>query len=268
MYDKFSADYDHFVNWESRLAVELPFLEQTLRPLSGPSNGPLSGPTAQPVRLLDAACGTGMHAIALAQRGFAAAAADLSEAMVAKGQANAETAGVRVEFAAAGFGELANTFRMSPLFPFDAVLCLGNSLPHLLTPTKINAALADFAACLRPGGLLVIQNRNFDAVMLQKERWMEPQSYRSGPREWIFLRFYDYDPDGLITFNIITLFRENDSAWQQQVNTTRLYPQREKELSAALSSAGFDPVTAYGNLSGDPFNPTSSGNLVLVARRK
>ena len=258
MYDKFSADYDHFVNWESRLAVELPFLEQTLRPLSGPSAGP--------VRLLDAACGTGMHAIALAQRGFAAAAADLSEAMVARGRANAETAGAQVDFAAAGFGGLAQAFRMSPLIPFDAVLCLGNSLPHLLTPTEVNAALADFAACLHPGGLLIIQNRNFDAVMLQKDRWMEPQSYRSGQREWVFLRFYDYDPDGLITFNIITLFRENDSAWQQQVNTTRLYPQREKELTSALYSTGFNPVTAYGSLSGDPFNPASSGNLVLVAR--
>ena len=254
MYDKFSSDYDHFVNWESRLAVELPFLEQTMRPLSGP------------VKVLDAACGTGMHAIALAQLGFAAAAADLSEPMVARGRMNAEAAGVKVHFATAGFGELAGAFQLSPLFPFDAIICLGNSLPHLLAPTQVSAAMADFAACLRPGGLLIIQNRNFDAVMLQKERWMEPQSYSAGQREWVFLRFYDYDPDGLITFNIITLFRKNASTWQQQVNTTRLYPQREQELTTALHSAGFDEVTAYGNLSGAAFNPASSGNLVLIAR--
>ena len=259
MYDKFSTDYDRFVNWESRLAVELPFLEQSIRPLSGPSG--------EPVRVLDAACGTGMHAIALAQRGFAATAADLSEPMVARGRANAAAAGVQISFAAAGFGELAGAFRMSPLFPFDAVICLGNSLPHLLTPTQLSAALADFAACLRPGGLLIVQNRNFDAVMVQKDRWMEPQSHRAGQREWLFLRFYDYDPDGLITFNIITLFRENASIWQQQVNATRLYPQREVELVTALQSAGFDQVTAYGNLSGALFDPITSGNLVLIARR-
>jgi len=26
MYDKFSQDYDRFVNWDSRLASEIPFL--------------------------------------------------------------------------------------------------------------------------------------------------------------------------------------------------------------------------------------------------
>lgn len=261
MYDQFSADYDYFVNWESRLAVELPFLEQNLRPLSGPSG--------RPVRVLDAACGTGRHAIALAQRGFLTAAADLSSEMVARGRANAEQAGAQVSFETAGFGVLANAFQKNPLFPFDALICLGNSLPHLLTPTQLSAALADFAASLRPGGLLLIQNRNFDAVMLDKERWMEPQSYRSGQREWTFLRFYDFDPDGMITFNIITLYRDGEhSAWQQRIHSTRLAPQRAAGLQAAISSAGFGPISVYGSLSGLPFDANTSGNLVLVAQRK
>ena len=33
MYDKLASIYDYFVNWESRLAYELPFLEQQLRTL-------------------------------------------------------------------------------------------------------------------------------------------------------------------------------------------------------------------------------------------
>ena len=33
MYDKLASVYDHFVNWESRLAYELPFLQKELRSL-------------------------------------------------------------------------------------------------------------------------------------------------------------------------------------------------------------------------------------------
>ena len=57
------------------------------------------------------------------------------------------------------------------------------------------------AACLRPGGTLLLQNRNFDAVMAEKNRWLGTQSHQEDEQEWLFLRFYDFDPDGLITFN-------------------------------------------------------------------
>ena len=118
-YDAFSSDYDRFVNWPGRLAAELPFLQQQLR-------------AAGAQRVLDAACGTGMHAVALAQNGFNLAGADLSSGMVERARANAAAANVSVAFAAVGFGQLAGAFRGSEIFPFDALLCLGNSLPHLL----------------------------------------------------------------------------------------------------------------------------------------
>lgn len=258
-YDAFSSDYDRFVNWPNRLAYELPFIERQLQSLGDESTRPL--------RVLDSACGTGMHAIALAQRGWTAAGADLSEGMVVKAQANAAAAGVSTPFKAAGFGELARTFGGGPFFPFDAVLCLGNSLPHLLTPQAMSQALADFSACLRPGGLLLLQNRNFDAVLAGRERWMEPQSHQEGGIERVFLRFYDYEADGTITFNILTLRREDGGAWQQAVTTTRLRPLVQAELTAALQEAGFSDIEAYGNMTGAPFDPAASGNLILTARK-
>jgi SAM-dependent methyltransferase len=251
MYDALSVDYDRFVNWNSRLAFELPFIEQQLG--------------VPPGRVLDAACGTGMHAIALAQRGWTAAGADLSPAMITRARENAAAAGVNLALAAAGFGKLAPVFRTEPVFPFDAVLCLGNSLPHLLSPAALAEALVDFATCLRPGGRLILQSRNFDAVLAQRERWMEPQAHRDGEREWLFVRFYDYDPDGLITFNIMTLFREGNANWQQRVATTHLWPQRQAEVVSALAAAGFGEITCYGGLNGAPFDLVNSGNLVVVA---
>lgn len=252
MYDSLSSDYDYFVNWPGRLALELPFLERVLSEV-----GHREGPT----RVLDAACGTGWHAIALAQRGYTSAGADLSAGMIAKAQANAREAGVEVEFQRLGFGELSNAFK-----GYDALLCLGNSLPHLLSEAEVSEALRDFAACLRPQGVLLIQNRNFDAVLERRERWMPPEAHQKGDQEWLFLRFYDFDPDGRLTFHVVTLSRAGDTPWQQKTDSTRLYPQRRDELVSALHNAGFDQVTAFGSLSGDPFNPQTSGNLVLAAR--
>lgn len=258
MYDSFSADYDRFVNWQSRLSAEMPFLLQQLRGLRQPG-------TATPLRVLDAACGTGMHAIALAKAGFTVAGADLSAGMVEKSRQNALAEGVEARFEAVGFGGLEKAFGARS---FDALLCLGNSLPHLLTPAELSAALADFAACLTPGGLLLVQNRNFDAVLSRQERWMEPQSHRQGEAEWIFLRFYDYRPDGLLGLNILTLRREGQAGWSQSVAETLLYPLRQAELAQALPDAGFGEIAWYGDLGGAPFDVQSSGNLVLRARKQ
>jgi len=256
MYDAFSEDYDRFVNWEARLAVEMPFIERLLQGIGHEVGDPL--------RILDAACGTGIHAIALAQRGFAASGADFSPGMIERARANAAAANVRVRFEVAGFGDLVQTFGQGV---FDALLCLGNSLPHVLTGGQLSETLADFAACLRPGRLLLIQNRNFDAVLSRRERWMEPQSHTEGAIQWLFLRFYDFDPDGLLTFNLITLRQEGDSPWTQQVTTTRLRPMSQTDLLPPLEVAGFDDIVCHGSMADTPFDPDGSANLVIVARR-
>lgn len=260
MYDEFSADYDRFVNWPGRLSFEMPLIEACLQPLAAG--------LGRPLRILDAATGTGMHVIELARRGYQASGADLSSRMIERARANAASAGVQAVFEAAGFGGLREAFFKDPQAPlFDAVLCLGNSLPHLLGPDEIRPALEDFAACLRPGGLALIQNRNFDAVSARQERWMEPQSHRAGDAEWLFVRFYDFRPDGLINFNILTLQRSGQEGWQQKVDTTRLYPLKGQELADLLEKSGFEEVACLGSMAGEAFDPASSGNLVVTARK-
>jgi glycine/sarcosine N-methyltransferase len=250
LYDTFSTDYDRFVNWPGRLAAEMPFLESWLK-------------EAGAQRVLDAACGTGMHAIALAQLGFDVVGTDLSAGMIERARANAEVSGARVQFEQAGFGELKRAYGRQG---YDAVLCLGNSLPHLLTPELLTAALADFADCLKPGGMIVIQNRNFDAVVKKHERWMEPQLAREGESEWLFLRFYDFETDGLLTFNVVTLRREGVNAWTQSVMATRLRPLFLDEMKSTLEATGFESITCFGDMAGASFDAMISGNLVMAAR--
>lgn len=248
LYDVLATDYDRFVNWQERLARELPFLERLFA-----ERGVR--------RILDAACGTGHHAIALAQRGYEVVGADLSAPMIDCARENARTAGVEVRFAVAGFGHLSALGEKD----LDAVLCLGNSLPHVLTPSAVTEALADFAALLRPGGLVVIQNRNFDRVWVRRERFMEPQSYRLGDQEWIFLRFYDFH-DQTVTFNMIRLYR-TENGWSQDIESTELRPLFGHDLANALAEVGFVDVTLYGAYDGSAFDPAQSSDLIAVAVR-
>jgi len=257
LYDTLSAHYDRFVDWEARLAHELPFLLEVL---------PLRR-RAGAVRVLDVACGTGQHAIALARRGYQVTGTDLIVPMVEAARRNAP-AGAPARFEVAGFGQLATTVGAG----YDAVLCLGNSLPHALTAADLRAALVDFAAVLRPGGVLLVQNRNFARVLAGRERFLPPQ----GDDAHIFVRFYDFDTPqpGLITFHMLILSRQGDG-WRQQAEATVLRPTPGvlNELSVLLAETGFHDVAFYGGLDGSAFpqdtvcDPAASEDLVAVARR-
>ncbi len=153
-YDELGSDYDLMVSWEERLRREEAFFRKVF--------------DAHGVRaVLDAACGTGMHAVSFARWGLAVSAADLSPAMAGKAAENARRAGVAVDARAAAFGSLSATFGGG----FDAVTCLGNSLPHLLDDESLHAALRDMAAVLRPGGVLVVQNLNYDRILKERRRF-------------------------------------------------------------------------------------------------
>jgi SAM-dependent methyltransferase len=251
MYDAFSVDYDYFVDWPGRLAAELAFIE-----------GHLQARKARSV--LDVACGTGMHALALAERGYEVVGVDLSAGMIKRARANATAAGMDVVFEIAGFGTLAQTLAETD---FDALLCLGNSLPHLLEPDELAKALADFAACLRRGGLLLIQNRNFDVVLARRDRWMPLQAHHELGKEWLFLRFYDFEADGRLTFNVLTLRREGVGEWDQHLTSTKLWPLTQEELREALEANGFEAITCWGDMQGASFDPETSGNLIVSAIR-
>lgn len=52
---------------------------------------------------------------------------------------------------------------------FDAVLCLGNSFAHLIDSfgdqREQKTAIENFMKCLKPGGFLLIDHRNYDHII-------------------------------------------------------------------------------------------------------
>lgn len=249
LWDTLSGDYDRFVNWEQRLAREMPFLDKLL-----------SEHGAR--RVLDVACGTGHHAIALAKRGYDAVGTDINAGMVRRARQNAEAAGAAVSFVQASFGELRETVGG----PFDALLCLGNSLPSLLSQEALGAALADMAQALAPGGLMVIQDLNYDHIWPRRERFMPLVTHRQGEEEWLFWRVLDFHEQTL-TFNMI-IFRKQSQKWAYDVQSTELRPIFKDELEKHLVGAGFGTKQSYGDYAAHPYEHDTSGDLIVVAQRE
>ncbi len=250
MYDAFSANYDRFVDWDARLRSELPFLAARLEEASVKT-------------VLDAACGTGRHALALAELGYEVTGADPSTGMIQKAREAALNTEGHVRFVQAGFGALAEQTGRR----FDALVCLGNSLPHVLSFEKLMATIGDFRRCLVEHGLLLIQNRNFDAVMGKEARWMPVQAHGEDGDEWLFVRFYDFLGQSQLRFNVLTLNRPAGEPWRQHVSSTTLRGWEREEVVSSLTQAGFGVVRVWGDMQGASFDAQESPNLVVMARK-
>lgn len=256
MYSHLAPIYNYFVDFKARLAFEMPLILQTLQSLNKP---------AAQTRVIDTACGTGQHAIAISQAGYDVSGSDLFPEMVSIAKINADLALQKISFKALGLGYNQAGFSDEP--PFDAALCLGNSLPHVESQSALQEALADFYALLNLGGLLLLQMRNFDLIVEEKRRWMSPQAHQSQDEEYIFFRFYDFLEDGKIDFNMLTLKKNNDQPWQSTMTSTKLLPVLSAPLQYQLLDLGFREVQLFGSLDGRDYQPLISDDLIVVARK-
>jgi glycine/sarcosine N-methyltransferase len=248
-YDRLAEFFDVMTDWPSRLAVELPFIEATLQKHGAQS-------------VLDCACGTGGHAIALAQHAYRVTGSDISAAMIARANANAQRAGVEIPFVTARFQELFSKFPAK----FDAIVCLGNSLPHVLTEAAALESLLNMRVCLRSGGVLILHQLNYDKRWEEKPRWFAVNAGTLQARETLVWRFADYDAaERMITFNIALFAKDAQGAWSVDVQSTPQQPYQQNEIEMLLHRAGFKEFAFYGNLQGEEFIPASSSDLVVVA---
>lgn len=105
--------------------------------------------------ILDIGCGTGRHAIELAQRGYSVTGIDLSESQLARAQEKAEDAGVAVTF----LKRDARNFQFET--PFDAAIMLCEGAFSLMETDEMNFQILKNAAdALKPGGIFIFSCLN------------------------------------------------------------------------------------------------------------
>ena len=243
-YDSLAEDYDRMTGFDKRFVHERPFFHLLVERF---------GITTA----LDAGCGTGFHSLLLAQLGVSVTAVDISQEMLHRLASHAAELGVNIESVQSTFQDLTTTVHKK----FDAVFCLGNSLAHLLSADELRQSLRNFAALLRPQGILFIQNLNYDRIIAQHER-IQSVKETGGTT---FIRYYDYEKDAL-RFNILKLER-HDKAIDTSINSIVLRPLLKDELLCALAEAGFADAKVFGSISMDEFDVQSSKDTVVLATK-
>ncbi|HEY4613016.1 MAG TPA: methyltransferase domain-containing protein [Bacteroidota bacterium] len=241
-YDALAQNYDEMTGFRKRFIQEKPFFRLLVEKY-------------RITTALDAGCGTGFHALLLAQLGIRVTAIDISPEMIQCAVRHARELKLSVEFRRAGFETRVDGKQ------FDAVFCLGNSLAHLLTLERLNTALQNFSRMLQPRGILFLQNLNYDRILARKER-VQSTKESNGKT---FIRFYDYT-DERILFNLLTLEKVNTTI-EQKLQSVELRPLRQAELASLLRESGFDDIKSYGGISMEEFHPASSKDLVMLARK-
>ncbi|WP_029895610.1 class I SAM-dependent methyltransferase [Desulfohalovibrio reitneri] len=140
--------WDELIDWDSRAKSEGDFFIEQLR-----SRGVK--------RVLDVACGTGFHSVRLMEAGFDVVSADGSVAMLGKAFENGIKRGHVLSTVQADWRWLNKNVKCN----FDAIICLGNSFTHLFDENSRRKTLAEFYAALNHDGVLILDQRNYDAIL-------------------------------------------------------------------------------------------------------
>lgn len=261
-----AGDYDQMVDWGRRLAREAPFFRNVFARFGVD-------------RIVDVGCGSAKHAIMFREWGHEVVGVDPSESMLAQARENAATAGVELRLVEGSFGELEDLIGTG----YDAVLTLGNGLPHVDGVGGLHATLRDFAAVLRPGGVVVLHLLNHARLIEGHVRMMPAVLRETSEGDRVFLKVLDYVDKGIM-FDFVTLTRDpgamassgnafayddpGETGWHLRSRRSIHTALPVDLLSEALESAGFESVETYGDHAGRPLERAADESVIVVARRR
>lgn len=214
----FVEKWDELIDWDGRAESEGRFFIDILK-------------AREKTTVLDVATGTGFHSVQLLKAGFQVTSADGSAEMLSKAFENARQKGLVLHTAHADWRWLNKDIHGK----YDAIICLGNSFTHLFKERDRRRALAEFYAALKHDGILIMDQRNYDAILdvgfSSKHKFYYCGDKVSAEPEYMddgLARFrYDF-PDG-------SVYRLN------------MFPLRKEYTRRLMMDVGFDTVTTYGD---------------------
>ena len=214
-------------------------------------------------RLLELACGTGTHALALEKFGYEVVATDYSEDMLVCARVKASQASSSIDFHQQDMRELDISGR-----PFDAVICLFDSIGFVETNEAITQVLQGVYHSLRPGGLFVFEFwhaaamlHSYDPVRIR--RWPIPEG------ELVRISETELDHSkqlARVTYTIYDLGRNGMYTSLTEVQTNRYF--LVQEMASLLSSCGLKPLKWFAGFAPDENITAKTWHIVAVARKE
>lgn len=228
-YNNFAGNFHLiFEDWEASMNRQAAALGPILERECGP---------AESVRVLDCACGVGTQMLGLAQSGFRLTGSDLSADAVARARAEVSRRGLEANLYVADMRDLSAV----PETGFDAVICMDNSLPHLLRDEDLAQAAAQIHGKLRRGGTFMASIRDYDQLALERPVTQGPAFLSDDGRRRIVFQLWDWKEERRYTFHMY-ITRETEAGWETHHGAAEYRALLRAELTAILEAAGFVEV--------------------------
>ena len=227
------ADSYHLIyaDWQASLRRQAAALDRIIAAALG------EGPHA----ILDAACGIGTQAIGLALLGHRVHGADLSAGAVSRAGREAAARGAIATFGVADLRYL----RSEVDGTFAVVLACDNALPHLLTDTDLQLAVASMAAMLRPGGLFLTSIRDYDRLLRERPFSEGPRFADGEDGRRICFQIWDWADDGRTYVLHQFVVQQDSDEWRTTHAAVRYRALLRGELDAAITAAGLSDIRRH-----------------------
>lgn len=224
---QFIEDWADLIDWKRRRKGEGGFLRKVLESHSCR-------------KVFNSCLGDGCDSIYLLKEGYDVLSNDLSVAFIRKAQENARRHSVKLAVTGHDWRELERHF---PEGAFDAVLCLGNSLTHLFRHKDQLATLRNFRHILRRGGILLIDERNYQYILDKRKEILEGNFKYSYKYVYCGKKVIGY-PVKISPRKVVFEYLNKGNG---NTHHLELYPFRRGELPGLLKEAGFSEVTQYSD---------------------
>ena len=206
--------------------------------------------------IIDLGCGTGLLTVELAKRGHQMTGIEPSEAMLAV--ARAKSYGDQVKW-------MQGSFEQMDGLQADMVLMTSHVAQFFLEDTEWRAMLQAAYKALNKGGHLVfdirrLTNPPFPSFPTEDNR-RKFENTAAGAVEWWF-KLLSVE-NKRVRYELHYFFSRSG---EKVVSVNELAFRSQDEITEALSSAGFEVKTIYGDWDGSPATPTSP-EMVFVAGR-
>jgi len=213
-------------------------------------------------RILELACGTGTHALFLEKLGYEIIAIDNSEDMLTRARHKAEEVSSKVEFRYQDMRSLNINEK-----PFDAVLCLFDSIGYVQTNEGLEQVLKGVYHNLRENGLFVFEFWHAPAMLcsyepLRVRRWQTPKSQ--------LVRIAETELDSArqlakIKYTVYELYTDGTYTCFQETQTNRYF--LVQEIALWLTTSGFTPVKWFAGFTPEENISEQTWHVVSVARK-
>lgn len=214
----FVDKWDELIDWDARRKGEADFFISELK-----KRGKM--------KVLDVAAGTGYHSVQLLKEGFEVYSADGSPEMLAKAFENGRRHDKLLTTLHADWRWLNRNVHGR----YDAVICLGNSFTHLHSENDRRKALAEFYSILKHDGILILDHRNYDAILdhgfsSKHTYYYAGEDVKAEP---------EYVDEGLARFRYE--FADNSAYY------LNMFPLRKNYVEKLLCEVGFQTINTYGD---------------------